>query len=77
METYGSANESRQFARLSATWNSSILQMLKGDITGSFLTSVQLCHGGCGGAALSLFIFHLVPQAGVQETAKEGRTSEF
>lgn len=51
--------------------------MLEGDITGSFLTSVRLWHGGYGDAALSFFMFHLVPQAGVQETANEGRISEF
>lgn len=46
----------------------------------SQVPSWHLCDcgmGGCGDAALSLFMFHLVPQAGVQETTKVGRISKF
>lgn len=64
METYGPANESRQFAGLSATWNISILHMLEGDITGSVLPSVWRWHRGCSDAALPLRISPCAPGLG-------------
>lgn len=67
METYGPANGCRQFARLSATWNSSISQMLEGDIRGSFLPSVWPWHEGCSNAALPPLCFTLCPRLGYKK----------